>query len=187
MSVTRQDRGAPVPWAVIGLLAAGTVAGHALAYRLAHHGVDSLPHRYLSTAAWVAGPLLAMSLGWFLRRGAGGERPRQPVLLLVAQPGIFVLQESVEHLLAGHHLASVAESPTVRWGLALQVLVGVVLLVLTHLAAATGRVMTRGRSTPRLAVGDDGTTGCVDSADATSAVVNRSNSERGPPPLLVPA
>ncbi len=136
----------------------------------------------------MAAALVLMSLGWYLRRGARGVGARLPVLLVVAQPALFVLQESAEHAIAGHGLAEAAGSPVVRWGLALQLLAATFFVALSHLAHAAGRTLRFAGSRPALLTEPlRGPRPVTCTSHWTRAAAVAACSERGPPTSFVPA
>jgi hypothetical protein len=130
--------------AVALLIPAGTLAGHAAAYALVGphaHGHADHGHGYLTGVAALAVPLAAAALLWHGCQGA--TRGRRPALgpLLVAQPLLFLVQELLEQLFAGHGMASVAQSPAVRVGVVAQVVAVGMTLLLVRAARATGRAV----------------------------------------------
>ena len=170
------------------LIPAGALAGHALAYGLAgahSHGPAQVApgHGYLAAAAAVAIPLAVAALVWHACEGV--TRRSRPSLgpLLVVQPLLFVGQEGLEHLLAGHGMASLAQSPAVRVGVVAQAVVAGMTLLLVRAARATGRVVAAALLRP-----------CayrrarpwMPRPPAATPVVSRARrtrvSERGPPP-----
>ena len=175
--------------AVAFLIPAGALAGHAAAYGLvgshAHAHAHGEPgHAYLAAVAAVAVPLALAALVWHACQGA--SRGRGPTLgpLLVAQPLLFLGQEGLEHLLSGYGIASLARSPAVRVGLAAQIIVAAMTLLLVRAARATGRAVlatllrTGAHWPPRPSVRRP--------PPATSAVSRARRtrvSERGPPSL----
>lgn len=183
---TRQIRGGPAWVPALALLPAGTLLGHGFAYG-ALHGAESLPHAYLSPASWLAAALVLVSLGGFLRCGAEGARRRLPVSLLVAQPALFALQESIEHLVGDHGLAGAAASPAVRWGLGLQVLAAILVIALSQLAQVTGRTLHARRGRAVAATPTGATNRPVRSERCTSRLLPGASSQRGPPTSVVPA
>ena len=128
--------------AVAFLIPASALAAHAAAYGLAEpHGHDAPGHGYLAAVAAVAVPLAVAALVWHACQGA--SRGRRPALgpLLVAQPLLFLGQEGLEHLLAGHGMAAVIQSPAVRVGVVAQAVVAGMTLLLVRAARATGRAV----------------------------------------------
>ena len=185
MRGVRGRRGGAACPPVLALLPAGTLLAHAVAYRHSH-GAASLPHDYLSPASWTAAVLAAVALAWYARRGADGGRARPPGLLLACQPALFVIQEWVEHLTAGHSVAQAAASSAVRWGLLLQLVTAALLIALSHLARATGRILgaRAGRAFRRPPVS---TAWPGEGERWTSAPALGWTSPRGPPASFVPA
>jgi len=137
---------------VLAMAPAGTIAGHALAYR-AQGGGESPAHAYLAATSWTALVMLVMALGWFARRGAGNRPARPPTALLGTQPVLFVLQEVTEHLLGGAELADALGAPAVRWGIGVQLLAAAVVVLLALGARSVGRTMARPRALHRLPAG----------------------------------
>jgi hypothetical protein len=173
------------------LIPAGALAGHAAAYGLVggHTHTHAGPgHGYLAAAAAVAVPLALAAFVWHACQGA--NRGRRPSLapLLVAQPVLFLGQEGLEHLLSGHGMASLAQSPAVRVGLVAQAVVAAMTLLLVRAARATGRAVAASLLRPAPRRRDRP---WVPRPPASAPVVSRARStrvsERGPPsrPALV--
>lgn len=169
------------------LIPAGALAGHAAAYGIAGpHGPGHADpgHGYLATVVAVAVPLALVALVWHACQGATGGRRPSLGLPLLAQPLVFLGQEGLEHLLAGHGMASFAGSPAVRVGVLAQAVVAGLTLLLVHGARATGRAVatTFLRSRPYRR-----TRPVVPRPPASTPVVSRAwrtrVSERGPPRL----
>jgi hypothetical protein len=179
------------------LIPAGALAGHAVAYSLAGpdahaHAVPA--HGYLMSLAAIAIPLAFAALVWHacqgatrppLRSGAAGRRRPSLGPLLVAQPLLFLGQEGLEHLLAGHGMASLAHSPAVRVGVVAQAVVAGITLLLVRAARVTGRVVA---ATLRRTSAHRRTRPSMPRPPGSTPVVSRVRrsrvSERGPPPLL---
>ncbi len=169
------------------LVPAGALVGHAAAYGLGGgHGNVAPDHGYLAGAATVAGPLALVGLVWQAWLGARGSSCPSLRLLVVTQSAVFVGQEALEHVLGGHGLASLVQSSAVRVGVAAQVVVAALAMVLVRAARATGRAVAAAMrrrpqtwkehdSAPRL-----GATLTLPPSQTSPAV-----SERGPPSLLV--
>jgi hypothetical protein len=131
---------------------AAVLAGHWLGYLLAgngHHASHRVGHGYLSAAVTVALPALGAALvsvalgsGGRGRRCGEGRGGLPAVASLVgAQWAVFVVQELIEHTLAGDALAAVA-SPALWVGLAAQVAVAItVWLLLSGASWAGGRAV----------------------------------------------
>lgn len=150
--------------------------------------MELLPHAYLAPASSVAAALVLISLSWYVRRGARGVGACLPVLLVVAQPALFVLQESAEHAIAGHGLAGAAGSPAVRWGIALQLVAATFFVALSHLAHAAGRALRHAGSRPALLTETHrGPRPPTPRRNWTSVAAVAAYSERGPPTSFVPA
>lgn len=170
------------------LIPAGALAGHAAAYGLAgphaHAHADS-GHGYLAVVAALAVPLAVVALVWHACQGAARGRRLSLGPLLVAQPLLFLAQEGLEHLLAGHGVAALAQSPAVRLGLVAQVVVAAMTLLLVRAARATGRafaaILVRTSSSRR-------TRPWMPRPPAATPVVLRARrtrvNERGPPSRL---
>jgi hypothetical protein len=169
------------------LIPAGTLVGHAAAYGLAgpHAHAHAEPgHGYLAAVAALAVPLAVVALVWHACQGA--TRGRRPSLrpLLVAQPMVFLGQESLEQLLSGHGMAALAQSPAVRVGVVAQAVVAGTTLLLVRAARATGRAVAAtllrpwrsGRTRPSMP-----------RPPASTPLVSRTRrtrvSQRGPPSL----
>ncbi|HEX2192345.1 MAG TPA: hypothetical protein VHH09_04060 [Acidimicrobiales bacterium] len=165
------------------LVPAGALAGHAIGYAAAGgHAHSGVGHGYLAALTAVAVPLALATLGWQAYRGA--TRGRRPALgpLVVAQPLLFLLQESLEHLVAGHGIGSVAASPAVVAGVLAQAIVAGLVLLFVRAAWATGRAAAAALRRRRRRWGSRPPV--LRPATATAAVVRFSHtpvSERGPP------
>lgn len=169
------------------LIPAGGLVGHGAGYALAGSHPHAEPgHGYLAAVATVAVPLAVAALVWQACQGA--TRARRPSLgpLLVAQPLLFLGQEGLEHFLAGHGMASLAQSSAVRVGVVAQVVVAAMTLLVVHAARATGRAVaaTLLRTWPGRR-----TSPSILRSPASTPVVSRARrtrvTERGPPPLPV--
>ena len=169
------------------LIPAGALVGHAAAYGLVgrHSHAHAGPgHGYLAAAAAVAVPLALAALVWHACQGASPGRRPSLGPLLVAQPLLFLAQEGLEHLVAGHSVAALVQSPTVPAGLAAQAVVAGMTLLLVRAARATGRAIAATlvrTSTYRR------TRPWMPRPPASTATVSRARrtrvSERGPPCL----
>lgn len=140
-------------WPIVILAALGTVVAHGAAYDLvAPHGLGVAHdaagvHGYLEVLAPVVVLATLVGMGWLVASRAGGSR-RLPstVALASAQMAVFLLQELVEHAVAGPGMHSALASPAVWSGLVLQ---AVVAGVLVWLARAGRRAVDRLRSSWR--------------------------------------
>jgi len=168
------------------LVPAGALAGHAAAYRISggHAGV-AIDHGYLAGAAVVAVPLALAGLVWHAAQGAQGARCSSLRLLVVTQSAVFVAQEALEHVLAGHGVASLVHSPALRLGITAQVVVALLVMLLVRGARATGRAVAALRIQPQT-WSDQGSRPRF-RAPSAPRTTPRDNaiSERGPPPLLL--
>src|SRR6266508_3519873 len=118
----------------VPLMAAGLLAGHALAYRLAipdgdvrAHALAHSGHGYLAYAPAALAVCLTLVLAALALRARaafrGESRPRSapPAIVAMLPPAAFVLQEYLERVVHSGHLAwTVALAPTFLLGLALQ-------------------------------------------------------------------
>jgi hypothetical protein len=169
------------------LIPAGALAGHAAAYAAAGSHAHAEPgHGYLTAVAAMAVPLAVAALVWHACQGATRERRPSLGPLLVAQPLLFLGQEGLEHLLTGHGVAWLAQSPAVRVGVVAQVVVAAMTLLLVQAARAAGRAIAAtllrtwpGRHTRPSIPRPPASTSAVARARRTRV------SERGPPPLPV--
>ena len=114
---------------------AGTLAAHGLAYGPlsgGHHDNEGL-HGYLPIVAVVASSVAVAGLLWttVFRRGRALELPSVRSLVL-AQLGVFAVQEIVERLAARVSIGDLVSHPAVRCGLATQVLTAAALLMVTR-------------------------------------------------------
>ncbi len=127
--------------AVAALAANGVVAGHALAYALAHSDpvrrAEALDgHGYLPALAAALLPAGVGALVWLTRHRRPG-RPLVPVATLAAaQVVAFAALETAERALAGRDPLAVLGEPAVVMGLVLQA--PLALLVVTGLARVGG-------------------------------------------------
>ena len=174
--------------ATILLLPAGALLGHAAAYGIGGtHGAAAPAHGYLTGVVAVAAPLALAGLVWHAWQGGrGGKRPSMR-LLVVGQPLAFVAQEGAEHVVGGHGLASVLQSPAVRVGIAAQVLVALTSALLVRAARATGRAVVAMLRRRRDWGGHESGPRPPTVTPAPLAPMVGSSCERGPPHLLVPA
>jgi hypothetical protein len=129
--------------AVLLLVPAGVLVGHALAYAAAGHvhsttgGVHpDVGHGYLSLAAAVAAPLALAGLFLSAVDGRVASVPLRRVCVL--QWATFLLQEAVEHLLAGDALTAVVTSTPLWFGLVTQAAVALGATALLRAAGTTG-------------------------------------------------
>lgn len=127
--------------ALLLLLPAGVLTGHALGYAGAGHahGPAAGPHvhGYLTAAAAVAVPLALVALLWTVARpgsAAGVSFPR----MLGLQWAALLFQESVEHLVAGQPLAALLGSRPLWLGLTAQLAVAAGAVLLLRSARAVG-------------------------------------------------
>ncbi len=147
----------PGAW-LAGVVAAGVVTSHALAYRLTqaagtrNDSTTGAGHRYwvyfvvLAVAGLIAG-LAAFALQR-VRAGAGADRSFNRFFgstfarLILWQAGAFLLLEGTERLLSGGDLVSLAQEPAIAMGLIVQAVVaalGALLMIL--LATAVDRIV----------------------------------------------
>jgi hypothetical protein len=169
------------------LLPAGTILGHASAYVLAGRAPDGGLHAYLNLAGWpVAFGALGALLWFSWSRHAHRSTPRvEP--FAAAQVFFFLFQESLEGMIDGHAVTATLGSPTVRYGVAAQLVLAATIVLFTRLAAAGGarlRRMFTGRRSPCRPSGA-GFHGRATAFRRPPALVASPASERGPPSLLV--
>lgn len=146
-------------WPLVILAALGVVVAHAAAYGLvsaheagaAHGGHDM--HGYLRVLAPVVVVATVAAMGWLVASRSGGSR-RLPstVALASAQVVVFLVQELVEHALAGPGALSALASPAVWLGLALQAVVAGVLVWLARAGRRAVERLRRGWRPPLEAV-----------------------------------
>ena len=173
---------------VVSLVPAGALAGHAAAYALAGSAHSHGSHGYLGVVLAVAVPVALAALVWHAWQGARSVSSPRLGMLFLAQPVVFLAQEGVEHVLAGHGLASVAHSPAVSVGLVAQLAVAALSVVLVRAARSTGQaiasaVRRRARRVPTAQAQPPP----VDVPAAQPSRRGTPRSERGPPGLLAPA
>lgn len=124
------------------LIPAGALVGHAAGYAMGGgHGHATPAHGDLTAAVGLAVPLGLAALAWHVWQGARGEAAPSLRLLLAAQPVVFLVQEVLEFTLGGHGMASLAQSPAVRAGVAAQVVVAVLIMLLVRVARAAGQAV----------------------------------------------
>ena len=130
-------------WTLVApLLALATIAGHQAGYRiavpdatqradlLAHDG-----HGYFAYLPLITGALVALTVLALATRARGRGRSSLPAWLAAALPPLgFVLQETLERLLGGHHegVASMVHEPAFLTGLALQLPFALLALLLAR-------------------------------------------------------
>lgn len=131
--------------AFLVMVPAGVLAGHGLAYLAFGHGHEAshhLDHGYLAVVAALAVPLAVAGLataGW--RPATTPVGPTAPVGVApyaALQAAIFVLQEAVEHAIAGHDPASLLDSPLLWTGLLAQAIVAAGITLAIRAAEAVG-------------------------------------------------
>lgn len=127
--------------ALLLLLPAGVLTGHALGYAGAGHthGPAAGPHvhGYLTAAAAVAAPLALVALLWTVARPGSAARVSFPRVLGL-QWAALLFQESVEHLVAGEPLAALLGSRPLWLGLTAQLAVAGGAVLLLRSARAVG-------------------------------------------------
>lgn len=174
-------------WWSLLLVPGGFVAGHELGYQgasaLGAPPVAAGGHGYLGALVLIGTPFAFAALARSLLAGYRGELP--PVrwsTLAAAQLALFGLVELGEHLHAGLSPAETLAQPAVLLGLAAQLVVaGLVVLILrsSHEAAAAVAAARSRRSThPRITAGSWGTPLW---APLPATVPVSSLSRRGPP------
>lgn len=174
--------------AALALLPAGALVGHAASYLLARGHPESGVHGYLDIACWLVAVAALGGLGWYALSPGGARSSPRLAGFAGAQTLLFLIQESVEGHLEGRPLADTLATPAVRWGVAVQLALGAVMVLLARLAAVGGtrlRAVLTGRhpqpgtqpAAPRRVPG----------ARLWHRVASSPATERGPPRLLVPA
>ncbi len=124
------------------LIPAGALVGHAAGYAMGGgHGHATPAHGEIAAATSLALPLGLAALVWHAWQGARGGAAPSLRLLLAAQPVVFLTQEIIEFTLGGHGIASLAQSPAVRAGVAAQVAVAVLIMLLVRGARAAGQAV----------------------------------------------
>ena len=135
------------PIAVLLLVPAGVLAGHALGYAGAHelHGgaaaTAAHSHGYL-VAAWAVATLLAGVA--LTTAGAGAAGPTAvPFRRLVAlQWSVLLVQEGAEHALAGEPVTTLLASPALWLSLVFQLAAAAGAVLLVRTAGAVGLRLT---------------------------------------------
>ena len=118
----------------------GVLAGHALGHLVApgDAGAHPVDHRYLTTAAVVAGALALLAVAWAGARGRDASRPVPVGALLAAQCVLFGSQEALEHALAGNGPAAYLQSPSLWLGMVAQVATALALVLALRVAVSAG-------------------------------------------------
>lgn len=134
------------PIAVLLLVPAGVLAGHALGYAGAeelHGGAVAVGHShgYLAVAAAFATLLAAVALA---TAGAGATgRAAVPFRRLVAlQWSVLLVQEAAEHALAGEPVSTLLASPALWFSLVGQLAAAAGAVLLLRTASALGERLT---------------------------------------------
>ncbi len=185
----------------VPLMAAGLLAGHALAYRLAipdgnarAHALAHSGHRYLAYAPLALAVCLTLVLAALALRALAafrgeGRRSAPPAIFAVLPPAAFVLQEHLERLVHSGHLAwTVALAPTFLLGLALQLPVALATLVVAQildwLAYAVGVALAGER--PRFALLPRALQPVAVPSRPRVGILARGYGERAPPSIRQP-
>ncbi len=186
----------------VPLLAAGLLAGHALAYRLAipdgdarAHALAHSGHGYLAYAPAALAVCLTLVLAALALRARaafrGESRPRSapPAIVAMLPPAAFVLQEYLERVVHSGHLAwTVALAPTFLLGLALQLPVALAALVVAQildwLAHAVGVALAGER--PRFALLPPALQPVAVPSRPRVGILARGYGERAPPSIRQP-
>jgi hypothetical protein len=170
--------------AVLLLLPAGVLAGHAMGYAGAGHahGAAASPHvhGYLASAATVAVPLAVLALLWAVARpaaAAGVSFPRMLALQWVA----LLFQEAVEHLVAGQPVAALLGSRPLWLGLAAQLAVAGGAILLLRSARAVGARLASLPARVHVLLGSAGTAVTATLAGAPRSRRWRAVPARAPP------
>lgn len=173
-----------VGWA---FLPVGTVAGHAAAYLLADRHPHGGVHGYLDVACWPTALAALGALAWFMGSRQSARWIPRKLPLAAAQVGLFLLQEAAEGLAEGRSLTAALWTPTVRYGVAIQVVLAIGIILVATLAAAGGaclRAALLDRS-PRRQGRSVITRPASASRGEAGTLIASPASERGPPVLLV--
>ena len=172
--------------AAVAMLPLGVLVGHSAGYAVAgEHAHGYLGGGPLWPAAWFAGTASVAAFAWLGLRGTG--RPRGPRLSQVAgaQAVVFVVQETIEHVVHGHGLADLLASPSFRWGMVAQVVTAAALVIAASLARYTGQ---RLRTLVRYSAGCIAARSPAPRPQAVPVghgeLLGFSASERGPPSFL---
>jgi hypothetical protein len=151
------------------LVAAGTLGGHAVGFRVAHadpvdhaHALEATGHGYLDHAPLVVGLALALTAVAVVLRviaAARGTSARAapPWMFAALPPVVYAVQEHLERLLHGEHVVwATALEPSFVAGLLLQIPFALAALLLARalaaIADAVGRVLATARI-PRVVAG----------------------------------
>jgi hypothetical protein len=174
----------------VALVPVGTVAGHATGYLLAGEDASFAGgHRHLHPASWLTAAAAVLVLGCVAAARDGlGRRPRMAALA-AAQSGLFLVLEGVESVAAGHSPAHLLAEPSLRWGLAAQLVTAAVLVLATVVARSSGeRVRALLSGSPRPPAGRPALVLRPGAAVRPSLFALSPATERGPPAVhLVPA
>jgi hypothetical protein len=169
------------------LVPVGVWLGHALAYAVGGPpGADAAgQHGYLGLAPTLTVPSALIAVAWWAS-GRHGRRAELPGALSLAgaQVTLFLVQETVERLVAGGDLLAVLTAPVLWWGLAAQALVAGLVALLVRGARRTVEALLRRARRPAA------TTVATAATPADRPSGRRRHtpaSRRGPPPLPAPA
>jgi hypothetical protein len=177
----------PKRMAVLGLVPAATVAGHAAGYLLAGQPV----HRSGGAgdlACWPIAALAVAVLLWFGMSPRGSRSIPGVRQLAGAQLTLFVVQELAEGRL---HLSAAVGAATwsaIRYGIAGQILVAVLTVVLARLLASGGARLREAWAARTVRHRETTTGWCsLPAGEPPRRVVGGWTSERGPPGALAPS
>lgn len=172
--------------AALALLPAGALVGHTAAYPLAGGHPESGVHGYLDIACWLVAVAVLGGLGWYALSAEGARSSPRLAGFAGAQTLLFLIQESVEGHLEGRPLADTLATPAVRWGVAVQLALGAVMVLLARAAAAGGaRLRAALAGSPPQRVTQPAIPRRVPGARLWDRVASSPATERGPPRLLV--
>lgn len=170
------------------MLPAGTIAGHAASYLLSGRRPHGGVHGYLDFACWPVALAALGALAWFAGSRQGARWTPRSLPFAAAQVGLFLFQEVVEGLVDGRGPGASLAAPTVRYGVVVQLVLAVGMVLLTRVAVAGGarlRAATLGR--PAWRPKHPAVLPPAAECRRVGMVVASPVSERGPPTLLVSA
>jgi hypothetical protein len=128
------------------LVPVGVWLGHALAYAIgAPPGAEvAAQHGYLGLAPTLTVPSALIAVAWWAA-GRHGRRAELPGALSLAgaQVALFLVQETVERLVAAGDPLAVLTTPVLWWGLGAQALVAVLVALLVRGARRTVEALLR--------------------------------------------
>lgn len=172
--------------AALALLPAGTIVGHAASYLLAGRHSHAGVHGYLDLASWPIALAALSALACFACSADAARFTPRVAPFAAAQLALFLVQESAEGLLDGAGVGATLVTPTVRYGVAIQLVLALGVVLLARLAAAGGARLRATLASRRPQARPAAARPPAASRHAEALVASPA-SERGPPALLIAA